>query len=299
MEFLFSSFVPMVAFLTMFIIAITYMGGKVFRIPEWEAYFSIELHNLVIAMIIVICAFGFFEASKQISKSLLCSNQPAHCLEPIEGSQVFLNNIINKGVLPMYKDLLVIEAGTAFTSSFMLKIGPAPWAFTEKVEPGADAILSMSRMMSFGLITIYGSLCIQYIVMGFISFAMPITFSLGLLLFIFPPTRDAGAFLIAFAFSFQTIFPFTYALNQVVLNDMACAHTTEVCNPYEMYSMRNMNTILAPLVSLVSFGNFTLLIPFINAMAHLALVSLFLPAFSLTITIAFINAITKFLMWKI
>ncbi|MEW6528716.1 MAG: hypothetical protein AB1391_02390 [Candidatus Micrarchaeota archaeon] len=296
MDFLFQSLVPIVAFLTLLIITITYMAGRIFRIPGWEAYFNVELYNLIIAILIVSCAFGFFEASKQISKSLLCSNQPANCLEPVEASQVFLNNIINRGVLPMYKDLLVMEAGTAFTSSFMLKTGPAPWAFAHKVEPGTDAVLSMVRTMSFGLMVIYGSLTMQYIGMDLISFAMPIILSLGLILFIFPPTRDAGAFLIAFAFSFQTIFPFTYALNQIVLNDMARVqmHASPE-DQYIMYSVRS-NPVL---VSVAEYGNFLVFKPYILAMARLALVSLFLPAFSLTLTIAFINAITKFLMWKI
>ncbi len=302
MEFLYPTLVPLVGALMALIIMATYIGGKVFRIPEWEAYFNVEMHSLIFAVLIIGAAFACFESVDAISRSLLGA-------DPIEASQTFLNTILNKGVLPMYKDLLVIEAGTSLSSSFMLLIGPVPWSYKYKVEPGADAILSMVRMMSFGLLVVYTSLTVQYMGLSFINFGAPIALSLGMLLFILPPTRDSGIFLIALAFAFQTIFPFTYALNQVILNDMACAQ--HGLNPpcdykYEAYvpqmgvfgvQIRGVS-FFSYLVPFATYANFLLLIPFINAIAHLALISLFLPALSIALTIAFMNAVAKFLMGK-
>ncbi|VVB98090.1 Uncharacterised protein [uncultured archaeon] len=303
MAFLFPALVPLVGFLMALIIMATYIGGKVFRIPEMEAYFNVELYNLFLAILIIGGAWGTFNAMDSVSRSILPGG-----VDPIESSKAFLNSVINTGVLPMYKDLLVIEAGTSMSNSYMVGVGPGVWQFRYKVEPGADAILSMVRLMSFGLLVIYASLSVQYMGLSFIEIGMPILLSLGLLIFILPPTREAGAFLIAFAFAFQTIFPFTFALNEAILNDMACAHFTAAgaaCQPYSAYvpsifglQVRGISGIVAFLTPFASTVNFQLLIPFINAMAHLALVSLFLPALSITLTVAFINALTKFLTAK-
>lgn len=313
MDFIFPALMPIVAFLMALIITITYIGGRVFRIPQWEAYFNIELYNLVLAIIILGVAFAFFESSNIITHALLCKgySDPADCPSSVmEASKSFVNTIVNKGVLPMYKDLLIIEAGTTLSSSFMFRLGIPVWSPVVKIKPGMDAILAITRTISFGLLMIYASLSIQYIGLSLIEVGMPILLSLGLILFILPPTRDAGTFLIAFAFAFQTIFPFTYALNKVILDDMSLLHYG---HPYTAY-MREMSLFgmnipgssmaspfLIPVVETAYIGQlgFEFFIPFINAMAHLALISLFLPAFSLLLTIAFINALTKFLMGKI
>ncbi len=295
--------VPVLAFLMILIIMITYVGGKAFGIPQLEAYLNVELHNLFMAFIILGAIIGFYWFSLSLTASLLPQCQSMPSCQPADVAQGFLNNVVNKGVLPMYKDLLAIEAGTAMSNSYMIRVGPGVWSFVYKVEPGADAILSMARMLSFGLLVIYGSLSMQYIMLSFVEFGAPIAISIGLILFIFPPTRDSGAFLIAFAFAFQTVFPFLYALDEAALNDMWSAHgwgpTYDAYVP-ELFGLRvrGVSTVLAYLVPFASLANFELLVPFINAMAHLALIALFLPALTMMITIAFINATTKYIMGK-
>lgn len=309
MDFLYPTLLPLVATVMVLVIMVTYVGGKVFRIPQMEAYFNIELYNIVFAILLVASAFAVFAGLDAVARQLLCGASPdCQYSDPIEASKSFLNAIINRGVLPMYKDLLVIEAGTSLSNSFMYRVGPSVWSFAYKVEPGADAILSLARMMSFGLLAIYGSLSVQYIGMSLIGPGMPIALSLGMILFIFQPTREAGAFLMSFAFAFQAVFPFTYALHQVILNDMwsagglgnAAGEGTYDAYTPEIFGwrMRGASTVVAYLVPFASLTNFVLLIPFINAMAHLALISLFLPALSIMITIAFINATTKFLLGR-
>ncbi len=303
MAFLFETLVPTIGFLMVLIIMLAYVGGKIFRIPSWEAYFNVELHNLVFAVLLLSVAFAAYEGMNSLAYDVVGAS-------PVQASMSFLNRITNKGVLPMYKDLLGIEAGTAMSNSFYIRMGPGVWSYTNKIEPGADAILSMVRLMSMGLIVIYGSLSIQYIGLSLVDFGMPLSLSLGVLLFILPSTREAGAFLMCFALAFQIIFPSLYALNQVILDDMACARATaegNACEPYDAYipeialfgvQARGVS-FLSYLVPLASLANFELLIPFINAMAHLTLVSLFLPALVLTITIAFINALTKYILGRI
>lgn len=299
MNFLFPELLPLLVFLTFLILIIIYFGAHVFRIPGWESYFNIELHNIFFVLIIISVVFGAFEISRHISQAIIGE-------DPIHSSQSFLNLIINKGVLPIYNKLLFIELGCTLSNAFYGKIGPYVASYDYKIKPGTDSILAMARTLNIGLIVIYVSLLIQYIGISLIPFAMQILFSLGVLLFVFPPTREAGAFLIAFSFAFLIIFPFCYALNKVILNDIwELKHG--VGNTYEKHVQKAFGlakdlglpaaALFTPFVN--SWLNFGLFIPLINEVAHLALISLFMPAFSLTITIASINAITNFLLGRI
>lgn len=292
--FLFDQLVPIVIMLMVLVLAFAYIGAEFFRIPAWRAYVGVEMFNLVLAVITIGFMFAAFVGAKYIAYELVGN-------DPVTAAKDFLNRIINKGVLPMYQDLLVIEAGTSLSNAFMIRIGPSVWSFVYKVEPGGDAILSMVRLMSFGLLAIYASLSFQYIALSAVDFAAPIALSLGVLLYIFPPTRDAGAFLICSAFAFQTVFPLIYALDEAILNDMSMQHFQTTYDAYIPQSGgfgRGASTVLSFLVPFASLVNFELLIPFINAMGHLALISLFLPALTMMITISMISAITKFLTGK-
>lgn len=285
-QFLYPGLAPILIMIMLFILAFTYMGAEIFRIPSWKAYVSVELFNLVIAVLTIGFMFGAFISVKYIGYSLVGA-------DPLISAQNFLNKIINRAVLPMYKDLLIIEAGTSLSSSFMLRVGPGVWSYVYKVEPGADAILSMTKLMSFGLLAIYASLSIQYMGLSVVDFAAPIVLSLGALLYIVPPTRDAGAFLICAAFAFETMFPLTYALNEKILYDMF-GPDFGMPGPW----WRGGYTLLAFLTPFASLVNFEPLIPFIIMLAKLSLITLFFPAFSILITISFISALTKLLVGK-
>ncbi|MDD5337009.1 MAG: hypothetical protein PHS02_00835 [Candidatus ainarchaeum sp.] len=288
-EFLLPGLVPLIAMLSVLVIAVTYMGARVFRIPSWEAYFNVEMTNLMMAILTIGMMYGAFMATTQITKMFLPSNYQN--LGPVGVSKLFLNSVINEGVLPMYKDLLTIEAMTSLSNSFMIRVGPSVWSSVSKVEPGADAILSITRMLSFGLLAIYGSLSIQYIGLSLMDSMMSLILSLGVLLYIFPTTRDAGAFLIALAFAAGVVFPFIYALNFMALGNIP---------DFQEWYARGLPTMLAKIgASFGSIVNFEFFVPFINAMARLAMVALFIPAIAMTLTVAMINSITKFLMGKI
>ncbi|MFA5077306.1 MAG: hypothetical protein WC488_02675 [Candidatus Micrarchaeia archaeon] len=292
-EFLFPTLVPVIAMLSVMLIAVTYMGGKVFRIPSWEAYFNVEMTNLVMAMMMIGLMYGGFMATTQISKWFLDGQ------DPITASTSFLNSVINQGVLPMYKDLLAIEAMTSLSNSFMIRVGPSVWSSVSKVEPGADAILSMCRLLSFGLLAVYGSLSAQYMALSLMDPLMSLLLSLGVLLYIFPTTRDAGAFLIAAAFAAGVVFPFIYALNFMALEKIYGSPYVAYIPDFHGLNMRGLPGLILKLgASFGSIFNFEFFVPFINAMAHLTLVALFLPSIAMTLSAAMITSLAKFLTGK-
>lgn len=316
--------VPMLAMVILVIIAAVYMVGKALRVPKpgifgiavnpiadmlsgstaasrLEAYANIELYNLVTA-IMFLGVWGAALVGIQGLSHALLPNNPFGTNDPLEVSKLFLNTVINKGVLPMYKDLLTIESVTALSNSFMIRVGPSVWSFVTKVEPGGDAILAMARLMSFGLLTIYGSLSVQYIGLSLLEAFMPDMMALGVLLYMFPPTHEAGCFLMGLSFAFYIVFPFTYALNYIVLNDISWAENNHAYDAYipeiAGQNVRGLSSVLSLLASTASIFNFEFLIPFINAMAHLSLIALFLPALSMMLTMSTASSITKVLSGK-
>jgi hypothetical protein len=169
----------------------------------------------------------------------------------------------------------------------------------------------------------YGSISVQVMILNFIEvITVPILFPAGLFLRFFPPTRDAGSFLIAMAFSFQIVFPATFLIHEMVLEDLnvekynsPTALIASICGPFKygvagfLFGSGNplFSGPLAPLgrflgaiasetlLNLISMAEF---IPIMRTVSLLSLLSLFMPGLSTVITIAFINGLSKFLVAK-
>lgn len=298
MDFIFESFLPIAAMLMVLIITIVFMLGRVFRIPAWEAYLNVELYNLLFMLILITGMTGVYSVLNSIANTLNPNSG-----EIVEGAQKFLHRVLAEGVLPMYSDLLVMETLTSMSNSFYLLIGPGVWSYTEKVVPGADAILSIVRIMMMGLLAIYVSLITQYMGLAFVDFLMPIMLSLGIFLYIFPPTREAGAFLISFAFAFRVVLPFIYAVGEHILDDMWVKHNYgNYFNGYipETLGMRirGLSSIKALIVPFATYFNLIALAPYFKAMSYLTLVAIFLPALAMLLSIGVMNSTIKFILGR-
>ena len=315
----YASVIITVTFFVSFIILITYMVSKVFKIPEWEAYLSIELGNLMSSFLIVLFVTGMFAAGGVFSAVY------AQDLSPPRAALEFVSDILNsvlKGVFDTYQ----IQACTSILSTISRRIGEFVLTQTYKVFPGVDTFVSITNVIAFGLVSVYGSLSAQVALLYLIDATM-IHFVLpaGLILRFFPPTRDAGAFLISLAFGLQIIFPTCYLINKMILEDLGIteyetptAIIQSVCGPFKFaaYGIA-FNPATNPLSVLPGFGpvltilgrffseatlNFISMSEFIvwmKRISTLSLLSLFMPALSMLITVAFINAMTKFIVAKV
>lgn len=91
-----------------------------------------------------------------------------------------------------------------------------------------ERITNTTSIISFYLFIYY--LIIH--ILNFLQFtALPLFFPMGVLLRSFPPSRGAGAYLIAFALGLHFVFPFSYILMDLMTVDYA--HFCNIPNDYE------------------------------------------------------------------
>lgn len=310
-----------IAFFVTAIILITFLISRVFQIPEWEAYLNVELTNLTGSFLIVVFVLGLFGVGSIFSIMITGeSSAPQAAIK-------FLTLDVANNVLEGLYDIFRIQTCTSMLSSFSRRIGEAVLTNVFKVFPGMDVFVSITNVIGYGLVSIYGSIQAQIVLMKLIDASMVLFFlPAGLILRFFPPTRDAGSFLISVAFAFQFVFPLIYVINGIVLQDLGVKtydkQTSEaliqsLCGPFKYGVLGVMLNPKAsfPIVSsfpgtqmlfkvllsettlnLVSMAEF---VPILKSLSVLSLFALFVPAFALVMTMAFINAMTKFLTTKV
>ena len=302
----------------MMLLILTYLASRVFRIQSMEVWFNVELSEFFTSFFILFFAIGFFEAANIIAISYAGGGTSA-----IPAASTFLKSSLD-GVGRGMKDTITLQVCLSVLSTFTKRIGESVLTLTYKVFPGLDSYMGIINILFFGFTAAFGSLSVQLMLFQIIDATM-IKFFLpaGILLRFFPPTRDAGIFLIAFAIGFQAVFPLTYIVNDKILKTMGFdGYTTaayekfSLCggkyplygalgNPALWGTLGNLGQVAGSIFRSV-FNEFTLgtMVPaefsgIMNSLSELALPSLFLPALSLTITFAFINGFTKFVLMKI
>lgn len=324
---IYQSLIGVVSLIILMILILTFMASKVLRLQNLEAWFNVEFSEFFASFFIIFFAIGFFLASNLIATSI---SGGASC-SAIEASTTFLQNTLSN-VFKGVKDIIDLQVCISVLSTFTRRTGEFVLTLTYKVFPGLDSYIGVTNVLLFGLNTAFGSLNVQLILFQIID-AVMFKFFLpaGILLRFFPPTRDAGMFMIAFAIGFQSIFPLTYFISQQILHEIKYDSYTSytydkysICggkyitygaigNPAFFGSIPLLGNFVdkAPLGKIIGTGyravfselGVTMMTPsefqpILESIASLSLPALFLPAFSLTITFAFINVFIKFVLMK-
>ncbi len=305
------------------IIVIIYAISKVLNNPEWQAYWGIELSQLVASALIVFFAIAFFSVIDSVAGGFtkeFTGNR--YDSAPIAASK-FLERILLKNITPAVNDLFTVQICLSHLSTFQRRIGEYVLTLTYKLFPAVDAIVQVTNVIVFGFVSILASVYTQIVILKLINIvAVNFILPAGIVLRFIPPTREAGVFLIALAIGMQAVFPLTYMINIETLNLIGfkdyqtSPQVANLCGrDYAVLGIAgNISStipVVGPLATRISdliktiFTEFTinLLKPleftsYLDSVAYLSLVALFLPAFSTTITFAFINAFTKFVNMK-
>ncbi|MBD3398448.1 hypothetical protein GF412_04455 [Candidatus Micrarchaeota archaeon] len=288
-------------------ISIVFMLSYALKRPQLEAYAKIELSQLFLSAIILVIAFAAWNFADMASTALAGGN-------PIDISIEFLNIVINEGILPIYLKLVRMEVLLTYFNAVEYRMGPGPWNWITKAVPGLDPLISIVRMLVFSFTALYGTMSVQVILFYLIdAVAYYYLLPAGIILRFFPPTRDAGVYLIVLAIAFQCFFPLLYSINYIALSDMWQLHgwaDSYTPNIEETNYFNSMDDALGVATSTTDtyFSSwflpifqplsFMALVPFMDRISQISLVGLFLPALTMTLTIAFVNAVTKFITGK-
>ncbi len=310
-----------------FFILLTYLVSKVFKVPEWEAYLNIELSSLMASFVLVIFILGMFAVGTVMALFISGGSYSS----PPQAAISYMQATVVDSILSATIDIYKIQACTSILSTFSRRIGEFVLTQTYKVFPGLDTFVNITNVLSFTLLSLYNSAKVQVILL-YVSDALMVPFFLpaGLILRFFPPTRDAGAFLISVAFGFQVVFPMTYLLNKAILDEihyvpynMPGERPTlliqSLCGPFKygvagflfnpnanpVFNLipggQAIGTALSRIVSegLLNSISMAEFIPILKHVGALSLLSIFMPALSMMLTIAFINAMAKFIVTKV
>ncbi len=129
---------------------------------------------------------------------------------------------------------------------------------------------------------------------------MPFVLPMGVVLRMFPPTRDAGAFFISAAIAFQVVFPFTYVMHkEIVQGVLIKAAYSSTVNYDSVMAAQADSKYLVEYIG--DHGIFNIQGMFwypLIGVSFLLLQAIFLPALSMILTVAFIKGFNKFITQK-
>ncbi|MBI5224051.1 hypothetical protein HY990_06555 [Candidatus Micrarchaeota archaeon] len=315
-------------------ILLVYAFSKILRVPEWEAYLNVELSNLLSSYVMAVFVVGLFLGSNAIATAMFpgtVTSSGSHSLP--NAAMSLMSGYVSQNLLDGIYDIYTIQSCTSVLNTFSKRLGEFAVTQTYKVFPGIDTFVSLTNVIGYGTITIYGSINAQVALLQIIdSITIPFLLPAGIILRFIPATREAGAFMIALAFGFQIVFPLTYLINMDIYRSVGFSgyHSNQfligtLCGPFKYgfwgyvlnpkegpfasipgigtFASGAGSTALTKLSALISEGFLNALTmaeftPFMDYVASMSLLGLFMPALSTLITIAAINTITKFIILK-
>ncbi len=285
-------------------LALAYMLSKLSHSPELEGWCKAEIGSFLMVVVISTLLISLMEGAEAFSSAMLGN------ADPIDFSISFLSKVLYGGVLPTYADLIQAQIFSQFTSSFRERIAPEVWGISTPVFTTANLQVMLLKGLSMGFLALYTTLAIQIIGLAAVKVVAPLFFSLGIFLYMLPPTRNAGAFLIGASFGFLVVFPLLFSFSAKALDDMSKIQTGE---PFSFYNLVFLPGLLGgwniadagvfTALKWIPFGvkwiSFLGVFPFFYALSNLSIIGFFIPSLALVLTLAFINSTVKVLLWQV
>ena len=186
-----------------------------------------------------------------------------------------------------------------FISGMRSKHYAGAWGFSYPTYPGFEVIERAADLVQMFVIPFASSIYVQLIGLDIIrGTAMVFLMPCGVLLRLFPPTREAGGFMIASAFALYVVLPFTYLVDKEVMEplylqefgapmcaDSAGVSSAQISRPSQMFDSLAFN--LLPDLSKDLLG-----LP--KSISYVAIQAVFLPALSMIIVVTFIRTTLRF-----
>ena len=274
------------------LLALFYMASQFFKKPEYEAFVSIEVYQLIISLILFSSIFIATCAANNIAESFVGGGQ-----DSFQVASSYLQYMSQDISLSSVEKLQGLAMLSQWASSVTMRFGAGVWGVTLPTFPG---LMVVERTVEFLLILISPfatSLMVQQIGLQVIAGTMlPFVLPMGAVLRIFPPTRDAGAFLMAASIGFGIIFPFTYVMHNSIVRGILVPAEYGDADAYgaalHSYSLGGVGTYIS---NNGLFNPWNMLWHPLLGLSFLLLQSIFLPALSISITVAFIKSFNKFI----
>ena len=297
-----------------FMLALIYMAANFFKRSEaesfvgvmgmvgspnrYESIVSIELHQLLVSVLLFLTVFSAACFSSFLADGYAGGDQ-------FDVARAYLYKVSNQVALPALVQLEKAKMVAQYWGSLSFRWGLAVWGASV---PGFPSFIVIERVIDFLLILMspfVASLMVQQIMLEVMkAIAIPFVLPAGVVLRIFPPTRDAGSFLISAAIGFGIVFPFTYVMHKNIVQDrLLPMEDNERSLDDVLSSPDGAGNSHTNLLASLNFGHFwsanDMVIKPMRALSYVILQAVFLPALSMTLTIAFIKGTVKFMGQKL
>ena len=292
-----SGFLAVSVMLTLLSLGVIYMAAQLFRRPENEGFVSIELHQLLVTVLIYITIFGAAVFAEQLSVQFAGGSSACDtfCI-----ARTYLNFVTNNIASPAVQKLYALLVTSQWLGSISMRWGPGAWGVVLLTNP---SFIVVERVVDFLLLLISpftSSLIVQMGILEVIrAVAIPFVLPAGVILRLFPPTRDASSFLIASALGFGIIFPFTYVMHNAIVRPMLQEAESGEVNVQADLQASGYGSLSSYISDNGALDITNQLFHPLMLMSFLLLQALFLPTLSITLTIAFIRGFSKFIGQKL
>jgi len=273
------------------IIALAYMASQFLKKPEYENFASLEIYQVFVSVLLFISIGGIAIFSNSITEAFAGS-------DPVEIGRSYLAYVSEKIALPTMMSFETLKLTMQFVGSISARWGASVWGAVllpfggcSVVEKAADVVLMIS-------VPFIASLQAQMILLeGIDGLALPFVLPAGALLRLFPPTRDAGTFMMCSALAALTVYPFTYVICDRIVHVMV-SHETEREDITDSLRVQGFGSFADMMSAKGVFHPEKMIFRPIRMLSFVVLQGAFLPALSMTLTIAFIKGTTKFVSQK-
>ncbi len=275
------------------LLALFYMASQFFRKAEYESFVSLELHQLLISALLIITIFSASYFSCIVAVGFAGDDMFAI------GSR-YLNFISNDLSLRAVLFFEGVKMFAQYWGSMSFRWGISVWGMSMS---GFPSFIVIERVADFLLLLVTpfsASIMVQEIILQVIQgIAIPFVLPVGAVLRIFPPTRDAGSFLMASALGFSVIYPFTYVMHQSIVPNMVKDAMGDRGFDQVLVEMGDGDFSVFSITSLGRLEADSMFYEPLVAISFLLLQALFLPALSMILTISFIKGTAKFFSQKL
>jgi len=278
------------------LLALFYMAAQFFKKPEYEAFVTIETYQLAISLLIFALIFGTACFASDMSKAFVGGGYDAFGI-----ANNYMQYIWKDIALDSVEKFQALALLSQWASSVTMRFGASVWGVSIPVFP---AMAVVERTIEFLLMLVSpftASIIVQQVILQVIKGTMlPFVLPMGVVLRMFPPTRDAGAFFISTALAFQVIFPFTYVMHAQIVRGILIPDAYGSSVTYNSVMAGNGSGYLVDYISDYGIFNIQNMLWYpLLGISFLLLQAVFLPALSITLTVAFIKGFNKFMTQKL
>jgi len=203
------------------IVAIAFLLGEGFAVPEVKAWAVNEVYQVTAVLIIILIVFVTVRAENGVFSALGYAPSPVNPNPAISAANEFLD---------VSRSYLTSIAASAYSSNAILVALLRDRAIktdfidvSDVIEHLYDTFSDVMGMAVGGIQTSIGVITAQRWFLDLIArTAFTIFLPLGILLRTFSFTRGLGAFFIAIAISFYLVYPLTFILDQKIMDALLC-----------------------------------------------------------------------------